>query len=601
MVLNSLEDIKSKLEHRLPADDLAGGTDDTVSTTEEPNQTVSDNDLYEEDDLYEDDSEDDSEDDDEEPVVSSGNAFLEKEEDSKSSYVNLAELAKKQEEEPESGLGKLGDKLDIPKKEKKNLGEEDTFLSGGFMSIDREAFKIQPTQEINIEELAYSTPMKNGRKDTITGLTKSVRESGVLSPIDVTLLPPVDEEMKEALEEDGEVAPKYMLVDGLRRVFASLKTGNKTIPAKVWVFKDLEMGQKISLELGLWLNRSQPHSWKEIWDLSNVLEEKTHIKPAMQEFLFHLNGGDYMKLKDVMLCDYPEIREDMLNEKKTLEQSYKALMKQRQEEDELEIADTKGLSDASEDASKVVEEENEDNDEKVETLEDEQVKKIMEMVDKTDEEDPTEEDFNEMNDDSDATVQDTKHRTYVDPAIKKAVLFRDNFKCTCCGTGGAAFLDVLIFHHIIPVHAGGPDTVDNGTTLCDTCHLTLHVAERNKGRLPMSKEQFDEYSPEQKQRIMNILKLGRAAYESDKVKGYSIDKINKLAREAATHRMPGERIKDNLALYKDYQNNKGKVEGEDKKVKNEDKDADNSKTVSKESETDAKVEESDVKAEKAEA
>ena len=412
------------------------------------------------------------------------------------------------------------------------------------------AYTIHPTQEIDIAKIAYSTPMKEGRKDTVTGLTKSIRESGVLTPIDVILLPEPDEEMHEALEEDGEIVPEYLLVSGLRRVFASLKNSYKTIPANIWDFKDKEQGQKACLELGLWINRTQKHSWAEVWSLYQVLEEKSQIRPAMAEFLFQMEGGDAMKLKDVMLCEYPEIREELIAGTKTLEQSYKQLMKERKDEDELALSDTKGLSDASEDTASIV-----DMAEGIEELDNSQVMQLMEMLDKTETDDLDDADFNELNaeDEEDIIVQDVKHRTFVDPFVKKSVLYRDDFRCTCCGTGGVAFLDVIIFHHIIPVHAGGADTIENGTTLCDTCHLTLHVAERNGGRLPMSKEQFDEYPEHQQDRIRNILKLAKVAYKADKLKGYSREEINKLARAAANHRMPGENIEENLVLYKDAQ------------------------------------------------
>lgn len=412
------------------------------------------------------------------------------------------------------------------------------------------SYTILPTIEVDINKIAYSTPMKDGRKETITGLTKSIRESGVLTPIDIILLPAPDEEMREMMEEEGEVVPEYLLVSGLRRIFASLKNGIKTIPANIWDFKDKEQGQKACLELGLWLNRQQKHSWGEVWSLYQVLEEKSQIRPAMAEFLFQLEGGDAMKLKDVMLCEYPEIREELLAGTKTLEQSYKQLMKERKEEDELEMSDSKGLSDASDDTASIV-----DDNGEVDPLDNSQVMELMEMLDKKDEHGVSDDDFNELNSEEDVMIQDVKNRTFVDPLVKKSTLYRDNFKCICCGTGGVAFLDVIVFHHIIPVHAGGADTVENGATLCDTCHLTLHVAERNGGRLPMSKEQFDEYSDEQQNRIKNILRLAKVAYKADKLKGYSREEINKLARAAASHRMPGENIKENLSLYKEAHKN----------------------------------------------
>lgn len=512
------DDIFDDNEENVSTDDIF---DDDEEDYEEEEVSDEEESLEDTNDFDDDFSDDDSFDDD----------SFEEDSDFENPSTIAEEILKEQEEDDTNKVSAYGDK-------------ETNELFG----FSKGSYNILPTSNIEISKIAYSTPMKEGRKETASGLTKSVRESGVLNPIDVILLPEPDEEMREMLEEDGEIIPEYLLVSGLRRVFASLKNGYSTIPANVWDFKDKEQGQKASLELGLWLNRQQKHSWSEIWSLYQVLEEKSQIRPAMAEFLFQLEGGDAMKLKDVMLSEYPEIREDLLSGTKTLEQSYKQLMKERKEEDELAMSDSKGLSDASEDTASIV-----DGNENVDPLDNSQVLQLMEMLDKTEEGDLSDEDFNELNYNDDPVVQDVKHRTYVDPLVKKSALYRDNFRCTCCGTGGVAFLDVIIFHHIIPVHAGGADTIENGTTLCDTCHLTLHVAERNGGRLPMSKEQFDEYPPEQQERIRRILKLAKVAYKADKLKGYSREEIEKLARAAATHRMPGQNIEENLTLYKEAQ------------------------------------------------
>ncbi|MXV61106.1 hypothetical protein GS429_03330 [Natronorubrum sp. JWXQ-INN-674] len=46
---------------------------------------------------------------------------------------------------------------------------------------------------------------------------------------------------------------------------------------------------------------------------------------------------------------------------------------------------------------------------------------------------------------------------------------RDNHQCVNCESDSK-----LQVHHIIPVDAGGDNEMQNGATLCDTCHGTLH-------------------------------------------------------------------------------------------------------------------------------
>lgn len=453
-----------------------------------------------------------------------------------------------------------------------------------FMNISKDTFTVSQQEDININEIAFSEPTKKGRSKTVIGLTKTIQELGVLHPIDVMLLADVSEEEREMIEEDGDVVPKYLLIDGFRRTFASLKNGLNTIPARVWDFKDKDLGQKISFNLGLWLNRTQEHKWTEIWDLYQVLEQHNGIKPAMFEFLFQLEAGDAMKLKDIMLSEseYDEIKSMLLNEEKTLEQCYKQLTKERKEnDDDLAKADQTGFGDTSEEASEITDE---DSGVQERQLDDSEAKELLEMFDETANDGTVDgDDFDALN----ATTaenefhQDPGERTFIDPTLKKAILDRDNFKCVCCGTGGPAFVDSLVIHHVIPVHSGlsldsieymdkedikprvdedGNEILDvNGlpplrlawmVTLCDLCHNTLHVAERNNGRLTVTKDQFNKYSDSIQAQLIRILKLARVAFQSDKKAGVTREKLIEATKP--THHMPTVNLKENTALYNDY-------------------------------------------------
>lgn len=53
-----------------------------------------------------------------------------------------------------------------------------------------------------------------------------------------------------------------------------------------------------------------------------------------------------------------------------------------------------------------------------------------------------------------------------DPKVKNAARKRDNTTCQKCGQR----LIHIHTHHIVPLHLGGEDTVENLITLCKACH-----------------------------------------------------------------------------------------------------------------------------------
>lgn len=383
---------------------------------------------------------------------------------------------------------------------------------------------------IQIKDIGLSEATKIGRKQTMTGLAKSIEELGVATPIHVMTT--------EQVDNDDDDAYRYMLLDGLRRVIGALKAGYKEIEAIVWDFKDKDLGKQVSLALGLTLSKSQRRNWGEIWDLYQILELQSSITPGTVESLFQLEPGDAMKLKDCMLCDYSEVKEALLSGDKTLDGCYKMLQKLRKEEDQLAKEEVTGISDTVEGAEEIAQ----DTMETAERMSEEDVLDLLEMADTMDD-DVSDSDFSELNS-GDVEYQKVGDRHPVDPAIKQGTFQRDNFKCRCCGTGGVAFLGTLIYHHAVPVHAGGPDTIENGLTLCDSCHQILHIAEKNGGKLPMTKEQFETYDEGQQTRIKRILKYAKIAVEAAKRKGVSHDKVVAEANKSGRHRMPGENLKE---------------------------------------------------------
>jgi 5-methylcytosine-specific restriction protein A len=384
-------------------------------------------------------------------------------------------------------------------------------------------------KRIKIKEIGFTDPVKKGRAETMTGLTSIIKDLGVLDPIDVMTV------------EDPDDDYKYVLITGLRRVFGALKNGIEEIDAIVWDFKDKDRGNDLALYLGLLLNKRQKRNYGEIWHLYQVLELQSSITPGTLEYLLELESGDAMKLKDVMLCEYDEVKEALLSGEKNLDGAYKLLSKLRKEEDKLAMEDATGVSDSIEGAEDISSDNRGDGGE----LSDQDVMELLEMVDSIDDDNVSEEDFGAMNQSAFADEhQKVGDRHPVDPAIRQGTFQRDNFRCRCCGTGGAAFLATLVYHHAIPVHAGGADTIENGLTLCDSCHQTLHCAEKAGGKIAMTKEQFDEYDDAEKTRIKKIIKYAKIAVEAAKRKGVSRDKIIEEANRSARHRMPGETLKE---------------------------------------------------------
>lgn len=392
-------------------------------------------------------------------------------------------------------------------------------------------------ERIKISQIGFTDPVKKGRAETMTGLTAIIKDMGVLDPIDVMTVP-------EESEDDNY---KYVLIAGLRRVFGALKNGQEEIDAIVWDFKDKDKGSDLALYLGLLLNRTQRRNWGETWHLYQVLELQSAITPGTLEFLLQLESGDAMKLKDVMLCDYDEVKEALLSGEKNLEACYKMLAKLRKEEDRLAIEDAMGASDTVEGAEEIAD----DNVGEKGQLSDQDVLELLEMADSLDDMDVSSDDFSELNsgDRDYIDAQKVGERHPLDPALKSAVLARDKFKCQCCGFGGAAALGVLAVHHKLPVHTGGKDTLDNLVTLCLNHHILVHVAERNGGKLQMTEEEFNSYSTDEQEALKKTLRYAKVAVEANKRKGLSKEQVMEATSDAVRHPMPGAGLADNRAAF----------------------------------------------------
>ena len=419
--------------------------------------------------------------------------------------------------------------------------EYDASFSGderitNMLKLTSDAF-TREYRTIKIVEIGITDPVKQGRKNTLTGLSGTVKEMGVLQPIHVMTV-------EQEVEDDDY---KYILLDGLRRIFAAKRNGDEEIDAIVWDFKDKDYGIDNALTISCLLNNNKRRKWEEIWNLYQVLEMQKSVSPGTIETLLQLEAGDAMKLKDVMLSDYPEVKGALIDGSKDLEGCYKMLTKLRKEEDSLAKEDETGISDMVEDTEELV-----DQSKEKPMLSEQDTKELLDLADNLEDLDNVEDDdFDDLNK-GETERQVVGDRHPLDPALKSAVLSRDNFRCKCCGFGGPAALGVLAVHHVIPVHCSGKDELGNLTTLCLNHHILLHIAERNGGKLQMTREEFDSYSEEEQTALKKCLKLAKVAVEADKRRNMSLDDVKKATSDSIKHPMPGTDLKDNTKVYEKY-------------------------------------------------
>ena len=407
--------------------------------------------------------------------------------------------------------------------------------ASAFLKLTSDAF-TREFKKIEIRQIGFTDPIKKGRQDTMTGLTATIGDLGVLAPIHVMTVP----------EESEDDDYKYILLEGLRRIYGAAKNGHTDIDAIVWDFKDKDQGTDLALYISLILNRTQKRSWAEIWHLYQVLEMQSSVTPGTLEYLLQLEPGEAMKLKDVMLCEYEEVKQTLLSGEKDLEACYKMLAKLRKEEDRLAKDDATGIDENIEGAENLA------SGESTPQLSDSDVQELLGMADDLDDlENLEEEDFDTMNKSSFGDEQQqVGDRHPLDPALRQAVLARDRFTCRCCGMKLIGpRLGLIAVHHVLPVHCGGKDNLDNLITLDVGCHVALHIMERNGGSIMMNKSDFEELPADEQLSLKKALKLARVAIEADKRKGYTREEVNKMTQDSIRHPMPGRDLKDYQTAY----------------------------------------------------
>lgn len=433
---------------------------------------------------------------------------------------------------------------------KRKVDAQNKAISNGYESsfdgeeqANQQVIKIKSNidismKEILIDDIITSNYKKVSREDTVIGLNGLVGEWGVVTPIHVLSL------------EDEDC---YMLLDGLRRVFSALRNGKDKINAMVWDFTDKEEGKEKANIISAVINRSQKYTAKEQWEQMKILESVNGASPGLIEFLLQMESGDAMKLKDVMLAgkEYDELKQKLLDGDLTIDGAYKKLANARKKENKLAKDDSMVIEekDGTSDINSGYDDPSVDSEPKLSVSE---VKDLLELTDSTDVgDDVSLEDLDKTDEIRGNVVQDTKDRKPIDQAVKQNTLIRDNFQCRCCNLKAAdGWLNVLVYHHIIPVYCGGPDTVENGLTLCSNCHLTLHNYLFGKIHIKL-----DELNEREQKIFRNIFKYGNIALEAQKKAGLGRKEADKLDAPSRKHMYPGADLKlkeDALKMSKEH-------------------------------------------------
>lgn len=378
--------------------------------------------------------------------------------------------------------------------------------------------------------------VKNSRKETYMGLTQSISEWGQLHPITVAETAAYAR-FKEVNPEGVFTGRKYILIDGLRRVYSMTAMKYDQAQANILSFEHPEKVASVVPLLRSLYNKVERMSWPELWGYLKVLDESYTLAPNIEEYLLGLDGGDIMKLKDIMANQdkYPEIVDNLFSKKKTLDQSYSALNKARKEEDKLRMEDQSGIG-SIEEAKGLMEDDQ--GSQQGDKLSEDAVRDILEMAsDSLSDDDFAGKDagFDMAMTKEDYGAQDVHARHPLDPAVKQAVFRRDNFTCCVCGLSGTPFLSALVVHHIRPVLANGGDNFaspvfierENGDlglnpdnnliTLCETDHITAHAIQfQLGGKIPMTREEYEGYSEEKKEHVRRLKLLVDVLVRCDK-------------------------------------------------------------------------------------
>lgn len=567
---NDIEDLDETTE-----DTIVLNLDDDIDDLDEADLETPDEDEDDYDE-YEDDEDDDDEDEDDvtsAPVTTFALTPLRDEadkadedaaDDSDEAPEDDTDLNEGADDETSTDTEGTPFRIDIDTDNLDSAAVEAISSVNDVVTVKSDAYSVRYTH-ISPHQVVGTKPVKDYRADTYSGLFNVIREMGVIVPVVVTPLAEYADFLAAnnittgaEADELGYAGPRYRVLDGWRRIFASLKNHHDEIPAAVVTFHDPEVGRDLSNLMHLVLNRTQEHTWPEKWAMQQVLEESYSLTPSMLDWLLLIEPGDSMRLKEVMLAEYPEVTEGFLSGKKDLTRSYKALEKLRKAEANPTAGDDDRKISSVDEAGDLAAADTEDA-----PLTDEEVKNLLEMGDElrevrdllnkeadTDDADIDDENyggdpipenaaeqvgFEGGDDDEDMfgevdenTVQDTKDRKPLSKELRTAILARDEFTCQACGYGkgitSMVHLGQLEAHHKTSVYVGGSDAMSNFVTLCQRCHGLVHILAGFNAKIGMTKEEFENV-PDNDQTMFRVcIKLAKVILKAEEETGKALRK-----------------------------------------------------------------------------
>lgn len=307
---------------------------------------------------------------------------------------------------------------------------------------------------------------------SVDSLVQSIKSTGLLQPL--TVAPTATEGW-------------YVLLDGLRRIQACAKAGLSRIPC---IVNNKVNTPEIPIIEAMY-NHNKSYSIKEQISYIDYLEKQKGINnPTMIEYLLQMNNGDYSKLKDILNDDDEDIVGKLYDGTYDIATAFKKLEQRRKKESAEEKEKKK--------AEQVYGDEKESGMDQVQGAGDEgdgppltpdQVAELNINLNSLDD-DAESGDLGEMLQEDaniegfEAHKQKVGEREYIDPIIKKTVMARDNSTCRCCKRGGEQYVDILDFHHVLPVFLGGNDSPENGVMLCVSCHRLVHLYSTGDLHIP---------------------------------------------------------------------------------------------------------------------
>lgn len=149
-----------------------------------------------------------------------------------------------------------------------------------------------------------------------------------------------DNKIQDSKEVYGK-AQEYILVDGLRRLYTAKRLGMNTVPVIVIDTQNYEGLFEDVFLLGRIISNKARLTNRGLWEAIQILEEKGIDDLIAVDSLLGLEGGDTVKIKDLMTCEFPELALEYQNGGK-LAALYRQLDKARKESIKRETSDIDG-------------------------------------------------------------------------------------------------------------------------------------------------------------------------------------------------------------------------------------------------------------------